>query len=83
MDYEYFTFRSITRAQLALRYLQAADVTATLLRTPKALATEGCVYAIRVRARDGDQTAEIFAHNAVQFRRRFRRENGQYREVDG
>ena len=52
MDYYFFTFRSITRAQLALRYLQAADMRAALLRTPKALATEGCGYVIRVRAAD-------------------------------
>ena len=79
MDHELFTFRSITRAQLALRYLQAADVNASLQRTPKSLAQEGCGYAIRVRA--GDRAAMIFAQNAVQYQKRYGYLNGKYREV--
>ena len=81
MDYDYFTFRSITRGQLALRELQEADVNAALLRTPKALTTEGCGYTVRVRAGEGDRAAGILARSDVPYQRRFRQSGGQYREV--
>lgn len=81
VDYEYFTFRSITRAQLALYDLQAAGIAAVLQRTPRALAGEGCGYAIRVRSGAGERTEELFGRHAVPYQRRFRRQQGQYREV--
>jgi len=81
MDYAFFTFRSVTRGQLALRYLQAADVHAALLRAPKALSAEGCGYAIRVRTADAARAAQIFEHNAVPYQRRFHQSGGHYREV--
>lgn len=81
MDYYFFTFRSITRAQLALRYLQAADVRAALLRTPKALATEGCGYVIRVRAADAAAADQLFSENQVRYQRRFIQRGGRYQEV--
>ena len=81
MDYYYWTFRSITRAQLALRYLQAADVRAALQRTPKALATEGCGYVIRVRAGDVAAADRIFSENQVQYQRRFIQRGGRYQEA--
>ena len=81
MDYYFFTFRSITRAQLALRYLQAAAMRAALLRTPKALATEGCGYVIRVRAADAAAADQLFAENQVRYQRRFIQRSGRYQEV--
>ena len=81
MDYYFFTFRSITRAQLALRYLQAADMRAALLRTPKALATEGCGYVIRVRAADATAADQLFLENQVRYQRRFIQRSGRYQEV--
>ena len=81
MEYEFFTFRSITRGQLALRYLLAADVTAVLMRAPRQLSQEGCAYAIRVQAADAAWAAQIFDHNAVLFQRRFHQSNGRYWEV--
>lgn len=81
MDHYYYTFRSITRGQLALRYLQAAGVTAALMRTPKALATEGCGYAIRVRETESGHAERIFAAHEVHYQRRFREQNGRFREA--
>lgn len=81
MDHDYYTFRSITRGQLALRYLQAADVKATLVRTPRVLAAEGCGYAIRVRTGDSAAASRVFAENEVRYQRRFREQNGHFREV--
>lgn len=81
MDYCYYTFRSITRAQLALRYLQASDVPAALQRTPKPLATEGCGYVIRVRQADDAAAGQIFADNQVQYQRRFIQLGGRYQEA--
>lgn len=80
MNY-YFTFRSITRAQLAMRYLQAADMTAGLMRTPKVLAREGCGYAIRVRDSDVSLANQIFQENEIQYHRRFVEQNGRFQEA--
>ena len=83
MGYCFYTFRSITRGQLALRALQAENLRASLLRTPRALATEGCGYAIRVREDDCAAAERVFARSGVQFQRRFVERNGQYRELRG
>lgn len=49
--YEYFfTFRSITMAQRAVRVLDRAGISNLLLRTPKQLEQMGCGYSVRVRS---------------------------------
>ena len=38
----YFTFRSMTQAQRAVGLLRQAGVFPTLLRTPRAISSQGC-----------------------------------------
>lgn len=49
--YEYFfTFRSITTAQRAVRVFDRAGISNTLVRTPKQIEQMGCGYSVRVRS---------------------------------
>ena len=76
----YYTFRSITRAQLAQRALREAGVSAALLRTPKALAAEGCGYALRL-PRAEETAADRAFRDAPPYQRKFLEQNGRYLEV--
>ena len=46
----YFTFRSITTAQRARELLRRQKLPGVLLRTPKAMALQGCGHSLRVPA---------------------------------
>ncbi|MEI3130081.1 MAG: DUF3343 domain-containing protein [Oscillospiraceae bacterium] len=56
-DY-YFTFRSITTAQIGSAALHDAGLPHVLLRTPKAMAWQGCGYSLRVTAARAAGTAQ-------------------------
>lgn len=56
----YFTFRSITGAQRAMRALEQAGLQATLLRSPKFLSMKGCGYALKIRPEYGAGAAAAF-----------------------
>ena len=64
-DY-YFTFRSVTRAQRALRALTDARIPAELRRTPGPLAKNGCGYCLRVSPRWIAQAAEALRESGAQ-----------------
>ena len=48
MFYYILTQRSLTYAQRGVRLLGAAGITATLLRTPREISSNGCGYGIKV-----------------------------------
>ena len=56
----YFTFRSVTTAQRAADCLRQAFILHTLTRTPKAMATQGCGYSLRVACvRSAEAASEL------------------------
>ena len=61
----YFTFRSVTGAQRAMRALELSGLRGMLLRSPKMLSQKGCGYAVRVR--DPRAAAASFADNRVAY----------------
>ncbi len=74
----YITFRSITYAQRAQNLLDRRGIRTYLLRTPKAMAKNGCGYSLR--------TAYAEAVNYLQeanlpYQRLWTVENGQPEEV--
>ena len=64
-DY-YFTYRSVTSAQRALRALTDAGIPAQLRRTPGPLAKNGCGYCLRVPSRRIVQAAQALRTSGAQ-----------------
>ena len=64
-DY-YFTYRSVTQAQRALRALTDAGIPAQLRRTPGSLAKNGCGYCLRVTPRRIVQAADALRGTGAQ-----------------
>ncbi len=46
MNAYYFTFRSITNAQLGISALSKAGISAKLVRAPSTINSRGCAYAV-------------------------------------
>ncbi len=61
----YFSFRSVTAAQKALRTLTDAGIPASMGRTPGALAKNGCGYCLRVAERWGPGAARALRDSDV------------------
>lgn len=64
-DY-YFTYRSVTSAQRALRSLTDAGIPTQLRRTPGPLAKNGCGYCLRVSAGRIAQAAQALRGSGAQ-----------------
>ncbi len=64
-DY-YFTYRSVTLAQRALRTLTEAGIPARLRRTPGALARNGCGYCLQVSPRWSGAAAQALRDTGAQ-----------------
>lgn len=52
MDGYYFTFQSMTQAQMAAAVLQRHGFSASLTRAPKTISASGCGYAVKVSLTD-------------------------------
>ena len=61
----YFSFRSVTPAQKALRILTDAGIPASLGRAPAALAENGCGYCLRVDDARGPAAARALRGTGV------------------
>ena len=68
----YFTFRSVTQAQRAYKLLNRAGIRGGLLRTPKALAMNGCGYSVRVRPENGARAAQAMQAGGADWSRCWR-----------
>lgn len=64
-DY-YFTYRSVTLAQRALRALTDAGIPARLRRTPGPLAKNGCGYCLQVSPGRAGAAAETLRGTGAQ-----------------
>ena len=69
-DY-YFTFRSMTAAQLAVTELNKSGISSSLLRAPKAISSMGCSYAVRVSYHNGPAAALILRQTGIAFTKVF------------
>lgn len=69
MNEYYFTFRSITTAQLAAAALDRAGIPHVLLRTPKAMAGQGCGYSLRIAQMRAEQAARLLRQENITFQR--------------
>lgn len=67
----YFTFRSMTRAQLAVQRLNGRGIGAVLVRIPKSIAAMGCGYAVRVQKSDAYLTSAALHAAGIGFERVF------------
>lgn len=52
MLYYFLNCRSLTYAQRSAKMLERAGITATIRRTPKSIAGEGCGYSVKVSSRN-------------------------------
>ena len=67
-DY-YFTCRSVTTAQIGSAALHDAGLPHVLLRTPKAMAWQGCGYSLRVTAARAAGTAQCLREAGAAYQR--------------
>ena len=75
-DY-YFTFRSITTAQTGSAALHDASLPHVLLRTPKAMARQGCGYSLRVAQELYARALELLRRERLPFQRIYRRRGAE------
>ena len=75
-DY-YFTFRSITTAQIGSAALHDAGLPHVLLRTPKAMAWQGCGYSLRVAQELYARALELLRRERLPFQRIYRRRGAE------
>lgn len=64
----YFTFRSLTGAQRAVRALESAGVECTVLRTPRAVSRQGCGYCVRADS-EPQRVKELLAQQKIVWQR--------------
>lgn len=68
----YFTFRSVTGAQRAMRALEQTGLRATLLRSPGFLSMKGCGYALKVRPEYAAAAAAAFRNFSIPVQAAYR-----------
>ncbi|MBR6119677.1 MAG: DUF3343 domain-containing protein [Oscillospiraceae bacterium] len=61
----YLTLRSVTPGQKGREALRRAGISCELLRAPRAIAPEGCAYALALRSRDRDRALEVLERAAL------------------
>lgn len=74
--------RSLTYAQRTAYALERAGVTAYILRTPRAIAGEGCSHAVKISQRRLPEALRVLSRVGLSPQRLFVLESdGSYREV--
>ncbi len=82
MNAYYITFRSVTRAQRGAEILERYGIQFQLRRTPKAIAEQGCGYALYVNSATAPWAVRTLRQNKAAFARIFAAdENGPLKEV--
>ena len=79
-DYD-FTFRSVTAAMQGGQLLRQNGVPAATVRTPMELRQQGCGYSLRVGERVYRRAKELLDRANTPYRRLYRRQDGQWQEV--
>lgn len=74
--------RSLTYAQGAVRVLERAGITATILRSPKGVSREGCSYSVKVSKRNIQRALAVLNDYKVQYGKIYETNTyGELREV--
>ena len=82
MVYYLIVCRSLTYAQRTARALERAGISAYIMRTPRAIAGEGCSHAVRVSQRRMNDALRALSRVGMPAQRVFVLESdGSYREV--
>lgn len=74
-------FRSLTQAQRALQLCKSMHFPATLVRSPKSVAGDGCSHSLRVSDSSLQSILNLLRQNNIAPRKIFRVDRGAYREV--
>lgn len=78
----YFTFGSVTQAQIALQTLSRKAIPAHLIRTPKAIQMQGCGHSIAVSSGYYLRAKDEFEQKKVPYRRIFCKfSDGSFEEI--
>ena len=72
MDACMITFRSITPAQRGENALRQAGIAATVQRTPRLLAEQGCGYSLQLACGRLPQAVDILRHRGIAFRKAYK-----------
>lgn len=82
MEYYLIMCRSLTYAQRAMRTLERAGATVSLVRAPKSISQTGCGYGVRVSSRWLDYSIEVLRKQHIPFGKVYTYpETGQPEEV--
>ena len=81
MDACLITFRSVTPAQRGETLLRREGITATVQRTPRALAEQGCGYSLRLSCAQMQRATELLRKHAIAYRKTYRMTDGAPVEV--
>lgn len=71
MMWNYFTFRSITYAQLGQRVLEQGGISCRMMRAPRWMEQRGCSYALRTEGELGDRAESLLGQAQVSWLRRY------------
>ena len=81
MDSCMITFRSVTPAQRGEAILHREGIQATVQRTPRSLAEQGCGYSIRLSAEQLPMALEHLRQKGIAFRKTYCLREGMPEEV--
>jgi len=81
MDSCLITFRSVTPAQRGEAMLRREGISATVQRTPRALAEQGCGYSLRVGCDHLPRAAELLRQKGIAYRKTYHLHEGNPVEV--
>ena len=81
MDSCMITFRSVTPAQRGETLLRREGIQASLQRTPRAMAEQGCGYSLRLNCRDMQRAKEILRQKGIAYRKIYQIMEGNPVEV--
>ena len=75
------TFRSVTPAQRGEALLRREGISATIQRTPRTLAEQGCGYSIRLHCSQLSQATEALRQKGIAYQKTYRLRDGNPEEV--
>jgi hypothetical protein len=81
MDSCMITFRSVTPAQRGETLLRREGIAATVQRTPRSLAEQGCGYSLRLNYGQLQRATEILRQKGIAYRKTYHIREGNPVEV--
>ena len=81
MDSCMITFRSVTPAQRGETLLRREGIPATVQRTPRILAEQGCGYSLRINGAHLQRAAELLRQKGITYRKTYLIRDGYPVEV--